>query len=179
MSHQEAHRLLTADRLERIAPAVYLPANVAHHPLAEAAAWSLRYDNAVICLLTAAVYYDLTDAFARGIWLAVPKGTTRPRSKAATIHSIETSAGLLDPAFDEANGIDSIEVHGNAVRITGRDRTVLDLWKYRTNIPSEYALVALRRRVREPDFVYSRFARLGRKLRVWARVGPVVQGLRL
>lgn len=179
MSHQEAHRLLTADRLERIAPAVYLPTNVARHPLAEAAAWSLRYDNAVICLLTAAVYYDLTDAFARGIWLAVPKGTTRPRSKATTILAIETSADLLDPAFDDENGIESIQVHGSTVRITGRDRTVLDLWKYRTNVPSEYALVALKRRVRDPDFVYSSFARLGRRLRVWNRVGPVVQGLLL
>ena len=179
MSHQEAHRLVEADRLERIAPAVYLPANAAWHPLAEAAAWSLRYENAVICLLTAAVHYDLTDAFARGMWLAVPRGASRPRSREAQIHAVEVRPDLLDPELDESNGIETIDVHGSRVRITGRDRTVLDLWKYTTKIPSEYAMIALKRRVREPGFTYSKFARLGRKLRVWSRVGPVVQGLRL
>ncbi|MFT6395705.1 MAG: putative transcriptional regulator of viral defense system [Bradymonadia bacterium] len=179
MSHQEAHRLVKANRLERVAPAVYLPADASWHPLAEAAGWSLRYENAVICLLTAAVYYDLTDAFARGIWLAVPRKSTRPRSWEVPLHAVEVRPDLLDSDSDTANGIDAIYVHGSRVRITGRDRTVLDLWKYRTKIPSEYALVALKRRMREPDFTYSKFARLGRKLRVWSRVGPVAQGLRL
>jgi len=179
MSHQEAHRLVEAHRLERVAPSIYLPIDAVWHPLAEVAAWSLRYDNAVICLLTAAVYYNLTDAFARGIWLAVPRRASRPRSKEAHLHAVEVRPDLLDPDVDESNGIETISVHGRLVRITGRDRTVLDLWKYTTKIPSEYAMIALKRRVHEPGFTFSRFARLGRKLKVWGRVGPVAQGLRL
>jgi len=179
ISHQEAHRMVEAGRLERVAPSVYLPSDSIWHPLAEAAAWSLRHENAVICLLTAAVYYDLTDAFARGIWLAVPRGASRPRSKEVQLHSVEVRPDLLDPGSDESNGIETVTVHGREVRITGRDRTVLDLWKYTTKIPVEYAMTALKRRVGEPGFTYSKFSRLGRRLKVWGRVGPITQGLRL
>ena len=165
--------------LHRIAPAVYLGVDVERHPLAEAAAWALRYDNAVVGGLTAALHHDLSDAFARGIWLYTPRGTTVPRSRNAQLQVVQTSPRLIAPGDDKINGISSITVHGAATRIAGPDRTVIDLWRYPDRIPREYALVALGRRVRQDDFSVPEFARLARRLRAWSRLEPLVQGAML
>ena len=165
--------------LYRVIPGVYLGAQHSRHPLIEAAAWVLRHPHAVVCLLTAAVYHDLVDAFARGTWLFVPLGCSVPRSRVVQVHVVQTAPKFVDPALDEENGISMIHVHGIGVRITDPDRTTLDLWRYPRRVSSEHAIEALRRRVRAEGFEMPRFARLARRLNVWDRVERVVQGLSL
>lgn len=172
MSRMEVEGVVT-----RIAPAIYLGAEVTQHPLAETAGWTLRYPDAVAGLLTAAVHFDLTNAFARGIWLFVSKGTTVPRSRTATLQVVQTSPRFIDGEQDSDNGIDRLLVHGVQLRITNRDRTVIDLSRYPRRIPREYALVALKRWVSSADFQMPRFARLAKRLGAWRSIEPIVQGL--
>ena len=163
--------------LDRIIPGVYLGSRHEHQLLTEAAAWSLKHPRAVVCLLTAAVYHDLIDAFTGGTWLYVPKGTSPPRSTAVPVHAIQTVLKYIDPESDGANDIVCIEQHDIEVRVTGPNRTTLDLWRYPRRIAAEHALQALRRRVRAEDFRIPTFARLARRLDVWSKVEPVMQGL--
>ena len=129
------------------------------------------------CLLTAAVHHGLTDAFTRGTWLFVPKGTTVPRSRNIALNVVQTAPRFIDRDLDEENGILHLEVHGVTLRLTNPDRTVLDLWKYPRRVASEHALTALRRRVDAPDFRRPVFARLGRRIGAWSRVEQVVLGM--
>ncbi len=170
-------RLVEAGVLDRVIAGVYVGAHHDRQPLIEAAAWTLRYPAAVACLLTAATYHQLTDAFARGTWLFVPKGSTVPRSRTAPLEIIQVAPRFIDPEQDKANGVVRLPVHGVDLRLTDPDRTVLDLWKYPKRVASEHALTALRRRVQSPDFELPRFARLGRRLGTWRRIEPVVQGM--
>jgi predicted transcriptional regulator of viral defense system len=163
--------------LERVIPGVYVGARHKQHALIEAAAWTLRYPNAVACLLTAATLHHLTDAFARGTWFYVAKGESRPRSTVVAVHVVQTAPKYIAPERDKQNGIITENVHGIDVRITGPDRTTLDLWRYPRRIAQEHALEALRRRVRAEDFHLPTFARLGTRLQIWSRVEPIVQGL--
>ena len=163
--------------IERVIPGVYIGTDHLQHRLTTAAAWTLKYPPAVIGLLTTAVYYELTDAFARGTWLHVPRGTTVPRSRTVRVNPIQTAPHLIAPTSDHTNGIISLTVHRVALRMTNPDRTVLDLWRHPRRVPEEYALDALRRRSRSPDFSIPTFARLGRRLGVWKRIAPIVQGL--
>jgi hypothetical protein len=156
---------------------VYIGAQHKLHPLVEAAAWTLRSSEAVACLLTAAIYEGLTDAFERGTWLYVPKGSSPPRSRTHPVHAIQTSERFIDRAHDADNGIIAVQVHGVAVRITGPDRTVLDLFRYPKHIPGEYALEALRRRASAQDFRIPVFARLARRLDIRRKIDPLLQGL--
>lgn len=178
--HVQPHAMSRMRRegvIERIIPGVYVGTLHAQHPLIEAAAWTLRHPNAVACLLTAAVYYDLVDAFTGGTWLYVEKGTSLPRSRVAPVHAIQTVARYIHRSCDDENDVRTIAVHGVNVRITGPDRTSLDLWRYPRRIAAEHAIEALRRRVRADDFDLPVFARLARRLGAWAKVEPVVQGL--
>ncbi|MCB9766052.1 MAG: hypothetical protein H6739_40125 [Alphaproteobacteria bacterium] len=179
-------RMYREGALERIVPGVYLGADHAHHPLTEAAAWTLKHPYAVVGLLTAAVFHDLTDAFSGGTWLFVPKGLSPPRSSTSPVQVVQTAPRFIDPDEDDANGVISLTVHGVCVRVTEPDRTTLDLWRYPQHISAEHALQALRRRVEAPDFHLPALARLGKRLdrlgghvSVWPRVEPVLQGLML
>lgn len=163
--------------LARVVQGVYLGAEHQRHPLAEAAAWTLRYPSAVIGLLTAATYHDLTDAFPRGTWLYVPKGTTVPRSTTSPVHVVQIAPHLVEPADDAENGIVTLNVHGVAVRITNADRTTIDLWRYPYRVSAEHALVALRRRTRAKGFSVPRFAHLAQRLDAWSTIEPVLQGM--
>lgn len=165
--------------IERVIPGVYIGAQQQQHPLTEAAAWTVKFPSAVTCLLTAAAFHELTDAFSRGTWLFVGKGESRPRSRVVTVHAVQTAPRFIAIEHDEKNGIAHEQVHGVDVRITGPDRTTLDLWRFPHHIPQEYALDALRRRVRSGDFNLPRFARLGSRLEVWTKIEQLVQGLML
>jgi predicted transcriptional regulator of viral defense system len=172
-------RLEQAGVLRRVIHGVYLGAQHPQHRLVEAAAWTLRRPSAVVGLLTAAVYFDLTDAFARGTWLLVPTGASAAGSRVDPVHFVRVEPRFVDPGDDVVNGILTTDVHDVRVRITGPDRTALDLLKFVRRVPEEYALDALRRRLRADDFEMPRFARLADRLGVWTRIEPLVQGLAL
>jgi predicted transcriptional regulator of viral defense system len=163
--------------IRRVIPGVYVGIDHPAHALIEAAAWTMKHPQAVVALLTAAVFHDLTDAFARGTWLYVPFGTSPPRSRVVPVHVVQIAPRLVDPDLDNGNGIVRVEVHGVTVRITNPDRTTLDLWRYPRRISREYALDALRRRVDADGFQMPKFARLGQHLGVWDKIEPVAQGL--
>lgn len=165
--------------VHRVIAGVYIGAQHRRHPLIESAAWTLRHPRAVACLLTAAVYHDLTTAFARGTWLFVPKGSTPPRSRTGEVHVIQTNERFIDPEHDDDNGIVTVQVHGVAVRITGPDRTVLDLLRYPRRVSVEHALEALRRRSLARDFHVPGFARLARRLGAWGKIEALLQGMML
>jgi hypothetical protein len=86
---------------------------------------------------------------------------------------------FIDPEHDDDNGIITLRVHDVDLRITGPDRTVIDLFRYSRHISSEYALEALRQRSRSRDFRIPTFARLARRLHTWNRLEPLIQGLAL
>jgi hypothetical protein len=163
--------------LDRVIPGVYVGTRHRQHPLIEAAAWTTRHPRTVACLLTAAAFHDLVDAFSRGTWLYVPKGSSPPRSRVVRVRVIQTAPRFIDPERDEDNDILTLTVHGIDVRVTGPDRTVADLWRYPRHVAAEHALEALRRRVGAEGFHLPAFARLGRGLGIWSKVEPVVQGL--
>lgn len=124
----------------------------------------------MIGLLTAALVHDLTDAFPRGAWLFVPKGGSPPRSAAFPVQVVQSVPWYLSLKYDDDNGIEARQVHGVTVRLTGLDRTVIDLWRYPRRIPEEFALEALRRRAKLDNFRVPDFARLARRLGAWGRM---------
>lgn len=165
--------------LRQVIRGVYLGATHVEHPLLDLAAWTLRHPSAVGGLLTAAVYHDLTNAFADGTWLFIPQGKSPPRSRIEPLHVVQTSGRWILPQFDDLNGISRLQVHGVEVRLTSRERTTLDLWRYPRHISAEHAIDALRRCVREPGFRLPEFARLAKRLDAWDHVERVLQGLML
>lgn len=163
----------------RVAPGVYLGAGHQRGRLTQGAAWTLRHPNAVVGLLTAAVFHDLTDAFPRGTWMLVPIGGSVPRSAANPLQVVQVAPWSIDPADDADLGIVTVHLHGVSVRMTGPARTVVDIWRFPRRVSVEHALTALRRYSKVDDFQVPDLARLARRFGAWGSMGPVVRGLLL
>lgn len=88
--------------------------------------------DAVICLISALCYYDLTDQIMREIWIAVPHEShapKRPNTRIVRMRNVEL--GKIEIALGEYR-----------VRIFDRERCVVDAFRY---LSKEIAIKAIQR----------------------------------
>jgi len=131
----EMHR---AGVLRKLSPGLYtLPdAPVTEHSLlAEVAK---RVPQGVICLISALAYHGLSTQIPHEIWLAVPKGSRRPRIAYPPLNLTYVSG--LAYSF----GVREYVMGGVAVRIYSPAKTVVDCFKFRNKVGLDVALEALR-----------------------------------
>ena len=135
-------RLVRQGRLARVGRGLYaLPDREVseHAALAEVAR---MYPRAVVCLLSALRFHDITTQAPFEVWLAIPNKARPPR-----LDSLHLSGPLRIVRFSEAGlneGVEEHEIDGVPVRITGVARTMADCFKYRNKIGLDVALEALK-----------------------------------
>jgi len=133
--------LVSTGRIERIASGVYVSPDAplsADQSIAEAAT---AVSNAVVCLLTALSYYDLTEANPTSVWLALARDRRRPTKGYPPLEIVWMS----EPAL--SHGVVTRRIRGVDVRMTTPAKSVADAYKYRGRLGGEAALYALRRYV--------------------------------
>ena len=106
-----------------------------HHSLAQLAA---RCPKAVMGLLTALRFHDLTTENPEVIYVLLPKGVKRPRITNPQLDITWASGESY------SHGIEEHLQDGVTVRITSAAKTVADCFKYRTKIGITVAAEALR-----------------------------------
>ncbi|WP_295445728.1 AbiEi antitoxin N-terminal domain-containing protein [uncultured Thiodictyon sp.] len=160
-------RLVRQGRLARIGRGLYARPDRAvseHSSLAEVAR---MHPRAVVCLLSALRFHELTTQAPFQIWLVIPNKARAPRLDSPPLRIVRFPAAAL------TEGVDEHLIDGVPVRITGVARTVADCFKYRNKIGLDVALEALRealgtngqRRRATMDDLW-RFARLCRVVNV-------------
>lgn len=164
-------RLRERGELVRIGPGIYLGSKVCRHALWEAAALSLRHSGVVVGLMTALEHHELTDHFADGLWVLVPRQRNAPSS--TEVRVVRVKKEFLLPEL----GIATIDVHGVDVQITEPLRTVVDCWRYSRRIPQSIAHDALKEVRQSQHWNGRRFYKLARAQGVWRKLRPYVEGL--
>ena len=112
--------------------------------------------NGVICLTTALIYYELTDQFAREIWIAVPRESRPPkRPNTRIVRFSNMSLGVSKVSFGEVS-----------VKMFNRERTIIDSFRY---LSKEIAIKALKgylknNKERKPDL--KKLSKYAKTLRV-------------
>ena len=128
-----------------------------------------RVPRAVVCCVSAAAVYDLTDDLVGAVQLAVPSNSRPPRIDFPPINSFR-----FDPATFDL-GLSRLEAApGEWVRIYSPTRTVVDLMRLRSRLGEPLAYAALNRYLR------SRAAKPGLLLEFASKLGvygPVRQAL--
>jgi len=102
-----------------------------------------RAPRAVACLLTALRFHELTTQAPFEIWIALPRGSWRPRRDYPPVRVMRFSG----PALTE--GVEKHKINGVEVRVYSVAKTVADCFKYRNKIGLDVALEALREARRE------------------------------
>lgn len=130
-------------RLARVGRGLYaLPGRPVseHSALAEVAR---KHPRAVVCLLSALRFHELTTQAPFEVWLAIPNKARPPRLDYPPLRVVRFS----EPALTE--GVEEHAVDGVPVRVTNLARTVADCFKYRNKIGLDVALEALKEALKE------------------------------
>ena len=124
--------------IERVGRGLYrLPDSelTEHHGLALAAR---KAPAAVVCLLSALRFHDLTSQAAYEVWLAIERDARAPKMDYPPLRITRMSAATI------LFGIEKHVVEGVPVRVFSAAKTVADCFKFRNRLGLEVAIEALR-----------------------------------
>jgi len=97
-----------------------------------------RMPNAVVCLLSALQFHDLTTQLPSGIWIAIDRKARFPKESRLPMRVVRFSGEALDA------GIEDHRIEGVLVKVYNPAKTVADCFKYRNKIGLDVAIEALR-----------------------------------
>jgi predicted transcriptional regulator of viral defense system len=97
----------------------------------------LRYPNAVICLVSALAFHDITTQIPRKVSVAVPRDSRLP-----SLDSPPVQAHRFSKTSYEV-GIETHLIDGAAVKVYNREKTLVDCFKFRNRIGMDIVLEAL------------------------------------
>lgn len=138
ISRHYAYRLRDSGVLRQVGPGLYMRADTEISENISLATVARRVPAAVVCLLSALRYHELTTQIPHRVWIALP-----PRSRIPVISGLALSVVQFSgTALSE--GVEAREMDGVSVRITTPARTVVDCFKYRNKVGRDVAVEALR-----------------------------------
>lgn len=108
-----------------------------------------RAPDAIVCLLSALLYYDIGVEAPFELWISVA-----PRARAPKLGAIPTRVFRPSEPCRSA-GVEVHEIEGVPVKITSPAKTVVDCFKYRNQIGADVGVEALR------EVLAERRARIG------------------
>lgn len=111
-----------------------------NYHLAQVFRWIPR---GVVCLVSALRFQELGTQAPQAVWLALERGTARPRLKVVPLRVV----WLSGPAFSE--GVEVHRIDGVEVQVYGVAKTVADCFRFRNKIGLDVAIEALRECLRE------------------------------
>lgn len=131
-------RLVEQGGIVRRSRGVYTVAE--HEPTehTDLAAVAARAPNAVICLLSALRFHDLTTQLPWAIWIMIDRKARRPTIDHPEIRVFRASGAALREGV-EVRRIEGIDVH-----VTCAAKTVADCFRYRNKVGTDVAIEALR-----------------------------------
>lgn len=136
---RDLYRLRDEGTIEAVSRGLY---RLCSKPLSEHAdlvTVALRCPDAVICLGSALAFHELTTQIPREVSVALPRGAWSPRIESPPIRVHCFSEALL------SEGVEVHRLEDQEVRITSREKTLVDLFRFRRNLGTDLFVEGLRR----------------------------------
>jgi predicted transcriptional regulator of viral defense system len=149
-------RLCDRGLLEQVDRGVYRLAGAPvteFHSLVEVAK---RVPHAVVCLLSALQFHELTTEAPHAVWLMIEGHARAPKVTTPKLELVRASGAAFE------HGIEVRQLEGVPVRVTSPAKTVADCFRFRRYVGMEVALEALRDYLRKHG----------------GKVGPLVEAAR-
>jgi predicted transcriptional regulator of viral defense system len=131
-------RAVRSGTLRKIARGVYCLKEYQQNEHGDLALVACKAPNAVICLLSALRFHELTTQAPFEVWIAIRNKDYPPRLEYPRLRVVR---------FSDASIMEGYEVHiidGVEVRITSIEKTIADCFKFRNKVGLDVALEALK-----------------------------------
>ena len=132
---------------------------------------ALRLPQAVICLVSALAFHDLTTQVPHAVDIALHSGAGRPTLDNPPLRTFWFSG----PAWSE--GVETHQLDGMPVRIYSPEKTVADCFKYRYKLGMDIALEAIRLYRKRKDFNIGTLLQYARICRVEKVIRPYLEAI--
>jgi predicted transcriptional regulator of viral defense system len=130
-----------------------------------------RVPNAIVCLISALSYYQLTTQIPYKVYIALPRETKAPRIDYPPLDIIYLSQKPYSA------GVEEHILDGVPVRIYSREKTIADCFKFRDKIGLDIALEALKDYLRQPNRNIGEILNYARINRVEKIIRPYLQAV--
>ena len=126
----------------------------------------------VICLISAAVYYELSSERQSQIEVAIPRNARIPESPDWPAMKFYR---MTEPRY--GMGIVEVQERGNSFRIYDKEKTVCDVIYHRNKMGFEPAMEVLKRYVQQPDRDINRLIAYSKRLQVETTIKQYLEAL--
>ena len=130
-----------------------------------------KVPNAVVTLLSALNYHNITTQNPHQIWLAIGQKSWRPKISCPPVRFITMSGEAMNSGIDEA------VVEGVSIKVFNPAKTVADCFKYRNKIGIDVALEALKEGWATDKFTMDELYHYAKICRVNKVMQPYIESL--
>jgi predicted transcriptional regulator of viral defense system len=169
---EDLYRLRDEGALIELSRGIYRVADAPATAHLDLIAVCRRVPDGMICLNSAASFWDLSDEMPGSVHIAVARGRHRPRIAypPTRVHVFAADTFALGRVHQEVEAAQSIA-------ISSRERTVVDLLRLRARVGRDVALSALRAYLRRQDAKPGELLALARELRIGSVMSEVLEPL--
>lgn len=171
ISPRSLYAMRNAGLLRRIDRGIYQLAELEPPGNPDLTAIALRVPKAVICLISALHFYNLTTQIPHAVYIALPQSAEKPRMDFPPLDII----WLTEKVY--SSGITQQEVDGQPVKIYSIEKTIADCFKFRAKIGTDTALEALKEYIKKPNRRVDELMHYARIDRVATLMTPYVEAL--
>ncbi len=122
----------------QVSRGLYRLAELPEHQEPDLCIVSLRYPKAVVCLVSALSFHDLTTQIPHEIYIALPRGSRAPTITIPPVRHFFFSGQSYEA------GIEAHEQDGVRIRIYDQEKTLADCFRFRNKIGMDVFLEALK-----------------------------------
>lgn len=162
ISKSTLYRLRDKNIIKPVSRGVYRLAELPEISNPDLATVCLRYPKAIICLISALSFHELTTQIPHRVSIAVPRESRLPILDYPPLESHRFSREAYKA------GIEKHDIDGVAVRVYDQEKTIADCFKFRNKLGMDVVLEALRlygdkKRInRDLLLKYGRICRVGK-----------------
>lgn len=163
--------MVESDQLEQLARGLYKVKSTPDLSVPDLVIVAAKIPKAVICLVSALTFHDLTTHFARGVQILLPRGSHPPvlEYPPIRVHSAVQSAYEIG---QEVHHIDGVKV-----TVTDPEKTLVDCVKFRNQLGTELVIEALRYYRQRKRLQVDKMMNYARICRVAKVMGPYLDGI--
>jgi len=130
-----------------------------------------RVPEAVLCLLSALAFHEITTQSPASVWIALRRGARKPAMLSPSLRIVRLSG----PSLTE--GIEKHPVEGVPVHVYSAAKTVADCFKFRNKIGLDVAIEALKDCLRQKKASVNEIYRYAKICRVSKVIRPYMEAL--
>jgi len=164
-------RLHRQGKLDRAGRGMYTLPDAAiteRHSYAEVAK---RVPEAVLCLLSALAFHEITTQNPASVWIALRQGARTPALNSPSLRVVRLSG----PSLTE--GVEDHRIEGVPIRVYSVAKTVADCFKFRNKIGLDVAIEALKDSLRQKKANINEIHRYAKICRVSNVIRPYLEAL--